>query len=715
MPPTDPTPPSTAIPVPGSRPPGVPTEAAWSLDVGDTFDLVAGPGSRWCSLWGPRGPCHPSIEGTADEWLAIADAIEGRRPHGYTRVDFDPLEGGEGRFRSPKNTVSERDHVRLAPAELTALVANIRDQLAPAAPAAELAEQLAANLTAATGVRHEVWQPGVSGRPPAGRPPGVPTSEPPRQREWRTETPPAYKPPEHVIEAARLAGVLSPCGKSKRGAAIFDPSTGEVTSRGCNHLPARIPCDGDEACRAACNRRCIHAETAAIVDAHRDSLPGCEIVHVKVVDDGVVTSGPPSCVPCAAMILRARLDAAWLLHEDGWRRYPADEFYRLSCAAAPAPAPDLRVAAVRRIAQGAVGDFVYSHARRLAEQSCGSPDDECVHEFAAAVHDLLNNLQADEHGEVSDGRRRGAPTFDINGDVNGPACGCQPGKLDPECSHQADQDARDADAIVRVLHLGFLPALRAAIDRAAPARTGLEPAPPMFNLAPVDEALARLRVTIDPDTGGVGYSVVPQAISVVLGAAPAMVDELRRLRAGWRRPVGAPTAAPQVEAPSPILGSDEDLARDLHAAIADDLHWSVVEPAVRERWTAAVTQHVAPLIRAAAKGGRALTAKLLSEAARPLWGDLDAMTYAEFARRVVDELAAGGPIDLPPPQWAPRVASRLRAELAALGGQVDDGPWERMSQRDRLTWCAAVESALASLARAQAPAVAAGRAATPCP
>lgn len=160
----------------------------------------------------------------------------------------------------------------------------------------------------------------------ASRPPGVPPDASPRG-----------EPPEHVVEAARLAGVLSPCGKSKRGAAIFAPATGNVTSRGCNHLPARIACAGDDACRAACNRRCIHAETAAIVDAHQPGVPGCEIVHVKVVDGVVVASGPPSCVPCAAMILRARLAAAWLLHEDGWRRYPADEFYRLSCEAPPKP------------------------------------------------------------------------------------------------------------------------------------------------------------------------------------------------------------------------------------------------------------------------------------------------------------------------------------------------------------------------------------------
>lgn len=165
----------------------------------------------------------------------------------------------------------------------------------------------------------------------ASRPPGVPPDASPRG-----------EPPEHVVEAARLAGTLSPCGKSKRGAAIFDPATGNVTSRGCNHLPARIACAGDDACRAACNRRCIHAETAAIVDAHQPSVPGCEIVHVKVVDGVVVASGPPSCVPCAAMILRARLDAAWLLHEDGWRRYPADEFYRLSCEAPPkVPTPPI--------------------------------------------------------------------------------------------------------------------------------------------------------------------------------------------------------------------------------------------------------------------------------------------------------------------------------------------------------------------------------------
>lgn len=141
-------------------------------------------------------------------------------------------------------------------------------------------------------------------------------------------------------------------------------------------------------CRDACGTRCVHAEAGAILHARQAAtvarMAGLEIAHVKTVGGVAVPSGGPSCVPCAALILDVGLDACWLLHQVGpscpgercpycsgadcapcagrprpwdplcdhdvmerhegapppalaWRRYPAAEFYRLSCEARGLP------------------------------------------------------------------------------------------------------------------------------------------------------------------------------------------------------------------------------------------------------------------------------------------------------------------------------------------------------------------------------------------
>lgn len=162
--------------------------------------------------------------------------------------------------------------------------------------------------------------------------------------------------PPHVLEVARARAAQSPCAKSKRGAVIFDPADWSILAHANNHLPGGRPCAlavaiedrdranpratfGDaEACRQACGVRCVHAEARAILDV-RPRMRGIalEILHVKVVEGVVVASGAPSCVPCAALILEAGLAACWLLHAEGWRRYGAGEFYRLSCEARGLP------------------------------------------------------------------------------------------------------------------------------------------------------------------------------------------------------------------------------------------------------------------------------------------------------------------------------------------------------------------------------------------
>jgi len=140
-------------------------------------------------------------------------------------------------------------------------------------------------------------------------------------------------PPEVRIEIARLNALRSPCQKSRRGAVMWSD---QLQGVGFNGLLGGQVCTGDEACRAVCGRRCIHAEQAALLHWSqlaelRELHPAVlrQMLHVKVDDAGlVVASGPPSCMECAKLILFGGVQIMWLLHEAGWRAYTAFDFYR---------------------------------------------------------------------------------------------------------------------------------------------------------------------------------------------------------------------------------------------------------------------------------------------------------------------------------------------------------------------------------------------------
>jgi deoxycytidylate deaminase len=174
-------------------------------------------------------------------------------------------------------------------------------------------------------------------------------------------------PPDFAIEHALMAARLSPCAKSKRGAAVFrdspvvasrpdrDPFTiaevVDVIAVGMNGQPD-MRCSGDDACRAVCGRRCVHAEGRAIRHAVQvvaakvglvglQPLRGWDLVHVKVVDGELVAGGGPSCWQCSREVLDVGLDAVWLFEErpspagDGswarmWIRYDAPAFHRVT-------------------------------------------------------------------------------------------------------------------------------------------------------------------------------------------------------------------------------------------------------------------------------------------------------------------------------------------------------------------------------------------------
>ena len=134
---------------------------------------------------------------------------------------------------------------------------------------------------------------------------------------------------EQALERAVRMGAQSPCAKSKRGVAVWRPDLFDILCANHNHPPKGFSCDGSDACRENCREVCVHAEVATIIDA-KSGLHGFHMLHVKVVDSEAVPSGPPSCVKCSKAILQAGIDTMWLLHEDGLRGYPADEFHELS-------------------------------------------------------------------------------------------------------------------------------------------------------------------------------------------------------------------------------------------------------------------------------------------------------------------------------------------------------------------------------------------------
>lgn len=177
------------------------------------------------------------------------------------------------------------------------------------------------------------------------------------------------EPPHYVIEAARQAAIKSPCQKSKRGVAIFNPETHDRFTRhiglgtisdlraaqrdvlagaGFNGPPPGYLCDGSVACRRDCAKFCLHAEHRAIRAAgFLDDVRHLELVHVKLAlettvrgDKGEIEAGgPPTCWQCSKEILDVGLRGVWLyeklVSDDGqalilggaWRFYTAHDFH----------------------------------------------------------------------------------------------------------------------------------------------------------------------------------------------------------------------------------------------------------------------------------------------------------------------------------------------------------------------------------------------------
>lgn len=134
---------------------------------------------------------------------------------------------------------------------------------------------------------------------------------------------------ESLVGHAVAASRRSPC-RSKRGAVVFRVAS-PLCSTGYNTRPG---CDGSLTCKASCRKVAIHAEQMAILRAERRQCRGAELLHVKTVDGRLVASGAPTCVECSKLALYVGIVAVWLFHEDGWRRYPIEQFHQVSEAEA---------------------------------------------------------------------------------------------------------------------------------------------------------------------------------------------------------------------------------------------------------------------------------------------------------------------------------------------------------------------------------------------
>lgn len=161
-------------------------------------------------------------------------------------------------------------------------------------------------------------------------------------------------PPQHVVEHALHVARMSPC-RSKRGAVLWEPSTGSFRGQGFNSPPDLRKCPGREVCTGTCGQRTVHAEVRAILEAvplrRTVDLGLYDLLHVelattlllrpgenpgferRVVDGAMVACDGPSCGGCAALISDVGfVGGVWLFEYNtvgwaGWRRYTADAFY----------------------------------------------------------------------------------------------------------------------------------------------------------------------------------------------------------------------------------------------------------------------------------------------------------------------------------------------------------------------------------------------------
>lgn len=169
------------------------------------------------------------------------------------------------------------------------------------------------------------------------------------------------RPPDWIINCARIEGMNSPCAKSQRGVVLFNQSFEDtrvrlgmnapegpapwtslarsiVMATGFNGPPEGFSCDGSERCRANCGKLCVHAEQRAILEGCTlDDVGDLDLLHVKVVNGVVVPGGGPSCWQCSRQIVDVGLLGVWLFESEdldprigNWKYYTAHEFHTVT-------------------------------------------------------------------------------------------------------------------------------------------------------------------------------------------------------------------------------------------------------------------------------------------------------------------------------------------------------------------------------------------------
>jgi hypothetical protein len=140
---------------------------------------------------------------------------------------------------------------------------------------------------------------------------------------------------DDFVAIALAAAADSPC-RSQRGAVAFTGNElegRELVAVGFNVKPDGT-CDGSDRCKSTCRREAVHAEQALLASGVDLAAGGVvEVLHVKRAGGRLAVSGGPDCVECSKLLLFAGVAAVWLYHADGWRRYPIEEFHRLSIEA----------------------------------------------------------------------------------------------------------------------------------------------------------------------------------------------------------------------------------------------------------------------------------------------------------------------------------------------------------------------------------------------
>lgn len=140
---------------------------------------------------------------------------------------------------------------------------------------------------------------------------------------------PSNVPPAQLVKLALQIARGSPCAKSQRGVVAYQwddqndhPS---VVGTGTNGPPGALSCDGSEACRESCPKRCVHAEMRALWQAAPLMLPHVSapyalghrvhLIHVELsghASTPIVACDGPKCWQCSRALLDVGAAGIWL-------------------------------------------------------------------------------------------------------------------------------------------------------------------------------------------------------------------------------------------------------------------------------------------------------------------------------------------------------------------------------------------------------------------